>query len=237
MAQVSARMGGISLTLWFRQAASLRHLSSDSATVDSALSNCKIVSCQHCVQARAAHQQSQHVVQNSRVSSLFTFFEHTVLIKLVVLRSSSLPAIFSLLGLWLILFLFFSILFLEVFGLTKWGGSESPTINYSSLGSAMVMLAFQSVGFVVLFYICADVNAHFTGVLGRVGTNSCTISEWCEFWALPSDLLLFYSDLTYPRCTSSLTDETDSDCGSTAWAFFLFIAWNLLSMVCYPFGQ
>ncbi|KAF9530724.1 Ion transport protein-domain-containing protein [Crepidotus variabilis] len=59
---------------------------------------------------------------------------------------ASLPVILSLLGLWLILFIFFAILFVEVFGLTKWGGSETPTTNYYSLGSAMVMLAFQSTG-------------------------------------------------------------------------------------------
>ncbi|KAF8962909.1 high-affinity cell membrane calcium channel [Flammula alnicola] len=103
---------------------------------------------------------------------------------------SSLPAIFSLLGLWLVLFIFFAILFLEVFGLTKWGGAETPTTNYSTLGSAMVMLAFQSTG-----------------------------EGWNQY--------MHDYDLTYPRCTSS---PTDSDCGSTAWAFALFIAWNLLSM-------
>ncbi|KAF9484619.1 high-affinity cell membrane calcium channel [Pholiota conissans] len=106
---------------------------------------------------------------------------------------SSLPAILSLLGLWLVLFIFFAILFLEVFGLTKWGGAETATTNYSSLGSAMVMLAFQSTG-----------------------------EGWNQY--------MHDYDLTYPRCTSSSTDETESDCGSTAWAFTLFIAWNLLSM-------
>lgn len=38
----------------------------------------------------------------------------------------------------------------------------------------------------------------------------------------------FSSDLIYPRCTKGV----ETDCGSTAWAFSLFIAWNLLSMVC-----
>ena len=54
----------------------------------------------------------------------------------------------SLLGLWLVLFLFFAILFVEVFGLTKWGGVETRTTNYYSLGDALVMLAFQIMGFV-----------------------------------------------------------------------------------------
>ncbi|TEB23953.1 high-affinity cell membrane calcium channel [Coprinellus micaceus] len=106
---------------------------------------------------------------------------------------SSLPVILSLLGLWLILFIFFGILFVEVFGLTKWGGAETRTQNYSSLGSALVMLAFQSTG-----------------------------EAWNQY--------MHDFDLTYPRCTNSSSSRNLSDCGSTAWAFGLFIAWNLLSM-------
>ena len=40
-----------------------------------------------------------------------------------------------------------------------------------------------------------------------------------------------YSDLTYPRCTNGSGSSPESDCGSTTWAFVLFIAWNVLSMV------
>jgi len=100
-----------------------------------------------------------------------------------------LPVIMSLLGLWLVLFLFFAIMFVEVFGLTKWGGAETRTINYYSLGAALVMLAFQSTG-----------------------------EGWNQY--------MHDFDLTYPRCT----EGSETDCGSTAWAFSLFIAWNLLSM-------
>ncbi|TFK38523.1 high-affinity cell membrane calcium channel [Crucibulum laeve] len=106
---------------------------------------------------------------------------------------ASLPVILSLLGLWLILFIFFAILNVEVFGLTKWGGAENRNQNYFSLGSAMVMLAFQSTG-----------------------------EGWNQY--------MHDFDLTYPRCTNSGVDESESDCGSTEWAFTLFIAWNLLSM-------
>lgn len=59
---------------------------------------------------------------------------------------ASLPVILSLLALWIILFLFFAILFVEVFSLTKWESAESRTQNYTSLGSALVMLAFMSTG-------------------------------------------------------------------------------------------
>ena len=62
--------------------------------------------------------------------------------------SASLPSIMSLLGLWIVLFLFFAIMYVEVFGLTKWGGVETRTTNYYSLGDALVMLCFQSTGFV-----------------------------------------------------------------------------------------
>ncbi|KAI6024262.1 Ion transport protein-domain-containing protein [Pisolithus marmoratus] len=34
----------------------------------------------------------------------------------------------------------------------------------------------------------------------------------------------------YPRCTYATGNIAETDCGSTAWAFSLFIAWNLLSM-------
>lgn len=106
---------------------------------------------------------------------------------------ASLPVIINLLGLWLILFIFFAILFVEVFGLTKWGSAENRSANYESLGSALVMLAFQSTG-----------------------------EGWNQY--------MHDFDLTYPRCTNSSKRKAESDCGSTAWAFALFIAWNLLSM-------
>ncbi|OBZ73074.1 Calcium-channel protein cch1 [Grifola frondosa] len=59
---------------------------------------------------------------------------------------ASLPVILSLLGLWLILFMFFAILFVEVFSLTKWNTSETRNMNYSSMSKALVMLAFMTTG-------------------------------------------------------------------------------------------
>lgn len=64
----------------------------------------------------------------------------------------------------------------------------------------------------------------------RVGTSTCTICKSCSSQLFPpvtdSDL---HSALEYPRCTILPNGETD--CGSRAWAFTLFIAWNVLSMV------
>lgn len=143
--------------------------------------------------------------------------------------SSSLPVILSLLGLWLILFLFFGILNVEVFGLTKWGNGESRNQNYSSLGSAIVMLAFMSAGYLFSSGLHRDLS--WLILSARVGMATCTICkkmivrvDWTLIWR-------YRSDLTYPRCTNSPGRESESDCGSTAWAFALFIAWNLLSMV------
>ncbi|KAG9041442.1 calcium channel protein, partial [Tulasnella sp. UAMH 9824] len=58
----------------------------------------------------------------------------------------SLSAILKLLLLWTVLFLFFSIIFVEVFGLTRWGGSETHTQNYRDFFNAIIMLAFMSTG-------------------------------------------------------------------------------------------
>ena len=41
-------------------------------------------------------------------------------------------------------------LFIEIFALTKWGSGETYNQNYQSLGSALVMLAFMSTGYVFL---------------------------------------------------------------------------------------
>lgn len=37
--------------------------------------------------------------------------------------------------------------------------------------------------------------------------------------------------IEYPRCTNNFGPLEESDCGSGGWAFGLFIAWNILSMV------
>ncbi|KAJ3718090.1 Ion transport protein-domain-containing protein [Lentinula guzmanii] len=66
--------------------------------------------------------------------------------KLFKTAIASLPSILTLLLLWLILFTFFAILDVEVFGLTKWQSGEDRDRNYSSISSALVMLAFMSTG-------------------------------------------------------------------------------------------
>ncbi|KAG1745083.1 Ion transport protein-domain-containing protein [Suillus paluster] len=106
---------------------------------------------------------------------------------------ASLPVILNLLGLWFILFIFFAIMYMEVFGLTKWYSAETHTQNYQTMGSALVMLAFMSTG-----------------------------EGWNQY--------MHDFTLAYPRCTITSNRLVETDCGSTPWAFSLFIAWNLLSM-------
>lgn len=63
--------------------------------------------------------------------------------------SASLPAIGNLFLLWATLFIFYSILFLEVFGLTKSGNNASTRFqNYYTFGNTLIMLAFMSTGLV-----------------------------------------------------------------------------------------
>lgn len=106
---------------------------------------------------------------------------------------ASLPVILNLLGLWFILFIFFAIMYMEAFGLTKWYSAETHTQNYQTMGSALVMLAFMSTG-----------------------------EGWNQY--------MHDFTLSYPRCTIKPNMLVETDCGSTPWAFSLFIAWNLLSM-------
>ncbi|KIY67001.1 hypothetical protein CYLTODRAFT_376891 [Cylindrobasidium torrendii FP15055 ss-10] len=106
---------------------------------------------------------------------------------------ASLVAILNLLVLWIIFFMFFAILYVEVFGLTKWGSGENWNMNYSSVANALVMLSFMSTG---------------------------------EGW---NQYMHDYA-VEYPRCTNTSANHADSDCGSVAWAFTLFIAWNVMSM-------
>ena len=90
------------------------------------------------------------------------------------------PVIFSLLSLWLVLFMFFGILFVEVFSLTNWNTVEARNQNYSTMGTALVMLAFMTTG-------CVSPSLAFSfgrlNILSsvRAGINTCTICERVPF--------------------------------------------------------
>jgi voltage-dependent calcium channel len=136
--------------------------------------------------------------------------------------------------------MFFGILFMETFSLTKWGVAENHNQNYSTMGKALVMLAFMTSGYVLLRvyaeYVHFAPDGHFSV---KVGINTCTICEQILFCHGPPVFVLLTvlcSTHTYPRCTNSIPNvaNSDSDCGSTGWAYTLFIAWNILSMVGCP---
>ncbi|CAO1624241.1 unnamed protein product [Sympodiomycopsis kandeliae] len=141
---------------------------------------------------------SQDNIQLQKVfltaSTLKLVSRHNGLNQLFKTAISGLPAIASLLGLWLCLFLFFSIMFVEVFGLTKWGsvGPENYARNFSSIPLALIFLSMMSTG---------------------------------EGWNA------YMHDYTVepPYCVPS-ANYLETDCGSVAWAYSLFIAWNVTSM-------
>ena len=120
--------------------------------------------------------------------------KHNGLNQLFKTAISGLPAIISLLGLWLCFFFFFAIMFVEIFGLTKWGyiGPETYAKNFSSLPLTLIFLSMMTTG---------------------EGWNG------------------YMHDYTVepPQCTPS-ANYLETDCGSTGWAYFLFIAWNVTSM-------
>ncbi|KAH9840560.1 Ion transport protein-domain-containing protein [Rhodofomes roseus] len=72
-----------------------------------------------------------------RTNSLNKFFKTAV---------ASLPVIISLLFLWVILFFFFAIMYMEVFSMTKWSSAETRYQNYGTMSRALVMLAFMTTG-------------------------------------------------------------------------------------------
>ena len=89
-----------------------------------------------------------------RTNSLNKFFKTAVyvLFAMSVVQaayscfSASLPVIISLLLLWLILFFFFAIMYMEVFSMTKWNSAETRNQNYTTMSKALVMLAFMTTG-------------------------------------------------------------------------------------------
>ena len=110
---------------------------------------------------------------------------------------SSLPVILSLLTLWLSLFIFFSILFVEVFSLTKWNTGKNRNQNYSAMSKALVMLVFMTSGCILLSYSCV---AHFlpTEHSARAGINLCTTSEHYLLQHILSFFFFYLSTVVAP---------------------------------------
>ena len=86
-----------------------------------------------------------------RMSSLNQLFKTSMYVIATISSadqcSASLPAIGNLFLLWATLFIFFAMLMIEVFGLTKMGNNAGTRFqNYYSFKSALVMLSFMSTG-------------------------------------------------------------------------------------------
>ena len=127
------------------------------------------------------------------------------------------------------MFLFFGIAYIEVFGLARWNSGETHYQNYRNFENALVMLAFMSTGYEShSIDICAITDLRSAE---SHGTNTCMISRCILNLNMCWRLKHGYSGVEYPFCTNPTKDVPYSDCGSTPWAFALFIVWNVLSMV------
>ena len=74
----------------------------------------------------------------------------------------------------MVMFIFFGVAHIEVFGLTRWNSGETHYQNYRNLENALIMLAFMSTGY----------GRHSLGISAAAdprtaeshGINTCMIS-------------------------------------------------------------
>ncbi|CAG8690947.1 18676_t:CDS:10, partial [Dentiscutata erythropus] len=105
---------------------------------------------------------------------------------------ASVPPIFNLFAVWFIIFVIYAIMYMEIFGLTKFGQNGNMHVNFRTFDTAMLTLIRMSTG---------------------------------ENW----NTIMHDYTVTEPFCVQH-PNYLLSDCGSPAWAYFLFISWNVLSM-------
>ncbi|KAL7424030.1 calcium channel protein [Cryptotrichosporon argae] len=136
-----------------------------------------------------------------RVDSLNQLFKTSV---------ASLPAIGNLFLLWATLFIFFAILFIEIFGLTKIGNNAGTRFqNYYSFGNSLIMLSFMSTGYIFLNMFTGVVVESFAYVYQMPGAASLNREEirsfkklWSEFdsersgYIKRKDFVRFFSRLS-----------------------------------------
>ncbi|CAG8581095.1 8980_t:CDS:10 [Paraglomus occultum] len=60
--------------------------------------------------------------------------------------AASLPSIFNLFAVWFVIFCIYAIMFMEIFGLTKFGQNGSPHVNFRNFWNAMLTLVRMSTG-------------------------------------------------------------------------------------------
>ncbi|KAF9959783.1 calcium channel protein [Mortierella alpina] len=113
--------------------------------------------------------------------------------QLFMTMAASMGSISSLLGVWLVVFAVYGIMFVEVFGLTAYGPNGSDNVNFRHIGTSLLVMARMSTG---------------------------------EGW---NDLMHDFA-VEKPHCVNEPFNYLLSDCGSTAWAYTLFITFNIISM-------
>ncbi|KAG0249803.1 calcium channel protein [Mortierella polycephala] len=113
--------------------------------------------------------------------------------QLFMTMAASIGSISSLLGVWLVVFAVYGIMFVEIFGLTAYGPNGSDHVNFRNIGTSLLVMARMSTG---------------------------------EGW---NDLMHDFA-MEKPDCVNQPNNYLFSDCGSTAWAYALFISFNIISM-------
>ncbi|KAG0053161.1 calcium channel protein [Gryganskiella cystojenkinii] len=66
--------------------------------------------------------------------------------QLFMTMAASIGSISSLLGVWLVVFAVYGIMFVEIFGLTSYGPNGSDHVNFRNIGSSLLMMARMSTG-------------------------------------------------------------------------------------------
>lgn len=64
----------------------------------------------------------------------------------ILLLSGSLPSILNLFAVWSIIFVVYTIMFMEIFGLTKFGTNEGRHVNFRQFPTAITTLVRMSTG-------------------------------------------------------------------------------------------
>lgn len=65
---------------------------------------------------------------------------------IVSTHSASIGSISSLLGVWLVVFAVYGIMFAEIFGLTSYGPNGGDHVNFRNIGASLLMMARMSTG-------------------------------------------------------------------------------------------
>ncbi|ORZ05510.1 Ion transport protein-domain-containing protein [Lobosporangium transversale] len=66
--------------------------------------------------------------------------------QLFTTMAASIGSISSLLGVWLVVFAVYGIMFVEIFGLTSYGSNGSEHVNFRNIGTSLLMMARMSTG-------------------------------------------------------------------------------------------